>query len=109
MELTKEMTELICELEYIVGKECYNPSSYNGYTMEEGCTFRYPVCYLKNNNTKCKTRGIIKDLAKDSLDSICYKFGSNELYIGGALYKVLQQLENKYGLDFEKLAKQKSK
>lgn len=32
-----------------------------------------------------------------------YKFGSNELYIGQGLMNVLEYLEDRYGLDFEKL------
>lgn len=107
MKLTKATIELICELENIVGNECHNPNSFNGYTLEEGCTFRYPVCYRDKNNVDCKYNGTIKDIDKNSLDTICYKFGSNHLYIGGALYKVLQRLEQKFGLDFDKLAKTK--
>lgn len=45
MRLTKKTLDLICKIEYIVGSNCYNPRSYDGYTGEDGCYFRYPVHY----------------------------------------------------------------
>ena len=45
MKLTKKTIELICELEAIIGDECYNPNSYDGWTLEEGRAFRYPVTF----------------------------------------------------------------
>ena len=36
-----------------------------------------------------------------------YKFGSNHLYIGDGIVKVLEHLENVYGLDFNALEDQK--
>ena len=40
MKLTKKTIQLICELESIIGDECYNPNSFDGWTLEEGCSFR---------------------------------------------------------------------
>lgn len=34
-----------------------------------------------------------------------YRFGSNNLYIGNAVTKILERLEKKYGLDFNELTK----
>ena len=34
-----------------------------------------------------------------------YKFGSNNLFIGSAVRKVLERLEEKYGIDFDELVK----
>ena len=33
---------------YKIGKQTYNPNSYNGWTGEEGCGFKYPVNYCRN-------------------------------------------------------------
>lgn len=33
-----------------------------------------------------------------------YKFGSNNLFIGNAIVKVLERLEQKYGMKFDELA-----
>ena len=43
MNLTKEIYSLIAELEFQIGRECYNPKSYDGWNDIEGCSFRYPI------------------------------------------------------------------
>ncbi len=60
MKLTKATTDLICELEKIIGNQCYNPNSLNGYTWEEGLEFRYPVWYENKEGYDTKTSGRIK-------------------------------------------------
>lgn len=107
MKLTKATTDLICELEYIIGNQCYNQNSLNGYTLEEGCEFRYPVYYENNEGDDTRTRSVIKNIDKSKINTIRYKFGSNHLYIGEAIFEVLERLESKYGLDFNELAKLK--
>ena len=44
---------------------------------------------------------------KDHVNSIRYVFGSNNLFIGSAIVKVLERLENKYGLNFNDQTKLK--
>lgn len=107
MKLTKATTDLICELEYIIGNQCYNPNSLNGYTLEEGLEFRYPVWYENKEGRDTKTSYRIRDVDKSKIGAIRYKFGSNHLYIGEAILKVLELLESKYDLDFNELAKLK--
>lgn len=109
MKLTKATTKLICDLEYIIGNQCYNPNSLNGYTMEEGCEFRYPVYYENKEGVDTRTRYGITDIDKSKINTIRYKFGSNHLYIGIAIQKVLERLESKYGLDFNELTKSKGR
>ena len=109
MKLTKATTELICELEYIIGSQCYNPNSVNGYTMEEGRKFRYPVSYENEEGKDTKTRHKISDIDSSKINTIRYKFGSNNLNIGIAIKKVLETLENEYGLDINELIKSKKK
>lgn len=48
MIVDKDTARLICKLEYELGSQTYNPHSYNGWTGEEGCGFKYPVKYCKN-------------------------------------------------------------
>ena len=107
MKLTKKTVELICELEQIVGNQCYNPNSLNGYTWEEGCEFRYPVSFCDIECDERRTRYRIEYIDKNGVDTIRYKFGSNHLYIGNALVKVLERLEEKYDLNFDELVKSK--
>ena len=108
MKLTKGTTELICELERIIGNECYNPNSYNGYTLEEGCEFRYPVWYENKDGNDTKTYSQISNIDKSKINTIRYKFGSNFLYIGLAIKEVLERLEARFGLDFNELTKGKT-
>lgn len=107
MKLTKATTELICELEQIIGNQTYNPNSLNGYTWEEGLEFRYPVWYENKEGHDTKTSGRIWDVDKSKIGTIRYKFGSNHLYIGEAIINALEHLERKYGLDFNELTKMK--
>ena len=107
MKLTKATTELICELEQIIGSQTYNPNSLNGYTLEEGLEYRYPVWYENKDGRDTKTSLRIRDIDKSKIGTIRYKFGSNHLYIGAAIIDALEHLESKYGLDFNELAKSK--
>lgn len=108
MVIDKKMVELICELEYIVGSQTYNPNSYNGWTGEEGCGFKYPVNYCKtkkdlNDHVLSKTKYRIDKINPDCIGTMKYKFGSNHLYIGDGIVAVLEHLEELYGLDFNEL------
>ena len=107
MKLTKKTVELICELEKVIGNECYNPNSFDGWTLEEGCAFRYPVTYNDKDDEEHKTRYLITDIDKDRINTMRYRFGSNNLFIGSAIHKVLERLEEKYDLDFNELTKGK--
>lgn len=107
MKITKATTKLICELEFIIGNKCYNPNSLNGYTLEEGLEYRYPVSYVDKEGNDTRTRGAIRSIKKDDIDTIRYKFGSNHLYIGAAIVNVLEHLETIYGLNFNELTKRK--
>ena len=107
MKISKKTIELICELERLVGKQCYNPQSYNGYTGEEGCIMRYPVYYCNKDGDDCKTKLLVKDITKNCIGSIHYKFGANHLYIGDAIVDMLNYIEDKYNIDFNEIVKNK--
>ena len=107
MKISKKTIELICELERLVGKQCYNPQSYNGYTGEEGCIMRYPVYYCNKDGEDCKTKILVKDITKNCIGSIHYKFGANHLYIGDAIVDMLNYIEDKYNIDFNEIVKNK--
>ena len=107
MKVNKSSVQLICDLERLIGGNCYNPNSLNGYTLEEGLEFRYPVCYKDENGTERKVRNKIVNLKPKDLTSVRYQFGSNHLYIGDAVLKLLNHLENEFGLDFNELIKNK--
>ena len=109
MKLDNNTIELICELEYLIGRECYNPKSYNGRTGDEGCSYRYPVYYYMSEEDEFESktwRNIAQaeeEFTKLMISTMKYKFGSNHLFIGSGLYNVLSALEERYGIDFNKL------
>lgn len=107
MKLTKKTVNLICELENMIGNSCYNPNSYDGWTQESGCSFRYPITYTGKDGDDHKSYSKVRDMDKDRIRSMRYRFGSNHLYIGDALIDILDYLEEHYGLDFNRLSKVK--
>ena len=105
MRNNKRLANLIFELEYIIGSECYNPNSYDGYTGEEGREFRYPVYGLYDDNDKelTKFRGKVFGIPYNKINILKYKFGSNHLFIGIGLIHILQFLEKRYNINFDQL------
>ncbi len=114
MKLTRRMTRLICELEYLIGSECYNPNSYDYW--EEGQYFRYPLHITgmkkgEREKYEYKVRGnaaeIFRTITPEAIDDMNYQFGSNQLFIGRGLISVLEALEKRYDLDFFELEMQR--
>lgn len=107
MQLDENMCRVLADLEYLIGSECYNPNSYDGWNDIEGCNFRYPINVPVNDDDyiKLKTRisYIITEISPDMITYMKYKFGSNELFVGLGLINILDYLEERYNLDFNKL------
>ena len=105
MKVTKDMVKLICDLEYMIGSNCYNPNSYNGWTGEEGCSYRYPVKYRNSNDEMYlhSTRYKIDEIDTVMIETMKYVFGTNHLFIGDGIVQMLSFLERRYGIDFQKL------
>lgn len=40
MKLNNKMSSVIADLEQLIGSECYNPNSYDGWNDVDGCEFR---------------------------------------------------------------------
>lgn len=110
MELNKEMCKVMLELEELIGSECYNPNSYDGWNNIEGRKFRYPISIPdeKGNYTKSRYPSLYWEVyTPDMIKYMKYKFGSNELFIGKGLINVLEFLEKRYGIDFNELESKK--
>lgn len=115
MEFDEMMSKVVADLEYCIGSECYNPNSYDGWNDISGCEFRYPVMVPVEDEEEgtsfIKIRDRInqswylteKDINPTSMSYMKYKFGSNELFVGMGIKKVLRYLEKRYGLDFNEL------
>ena len=85
MIVDENIAELICTLEYKIGNQTYNPNSYNGWTGEEGCGFKYPVSYCKNKidleehkitKTKSKIEFIDPECI-ETMNALCHSEPSN--------------------------------
>ena len=124
MELTKETAKLVYNLEFLIGECCENNNSYNAYTDEYGCVFRYPVWVLHTDiieengcekevdnsfKTSLNLANLTNVVSVDDVRNMFYKFGSNELNIGIGLISVLEFLEKRYGLNFNELENQVQK
>ncbi|MCH4005848.1 MAG: hypothetical protein LKE86_01435 [Eubacterium sp.] len=107
MEINKKTMELICRLESIIGEQCSNDDSYNGWTNEYGCDYRYPVTYNISDTDSSKSRGIAPISNPQYIRTLRYRFGANKLYIGNGIIQVLEYLEDRYGIDFSELENNK--
>ena len=113
MNIDKRLTRLICDLEYRIGNQTYNPNSYNGWTGEEGQEYKYPVYFCASEKDlekriQSKTR-YIDNIAPECIGTMKYKFGANHLYIGDGIIEVLEHLESIYNLDFNELEEKRRK
>ena len=115
MKLTKKMRRVVADIEYIIGSECYNPNSHDGWNDIDGCDYRYPINVRNRDGEFVKIRNNInetylldeKDITADSIKYMKYKFGSNELFIGLGIINALEYLEERYGLDFVEMEKKR--
>ncbi len=118
MKLKKELASVLANMEYLIGKECYNPNSYDGWKDIEGCNFRYPVTIrYPARDRNVKTKDNINEIFAlyeneeeliEALTYMKYRFGSNELFIGRGLLNVIQYLEDRYNINFEELERNRS-
>lgn len=113
MKVHKYMCPLMADLEYIIGSTCYNPNSYDGHTGDEGCAYKYPVV-IPTQPYKTKTKinlnyALRGELSPDDVWLMRYEFGSNHLYIGQSLIKLLEYLEDRYNISFNDLERNRKK
>ena len=54
-------------------------------------------------------RGSITSISPSEIHTMKYVFGSNHLFIGKAIYNILNELEKRYGLDFDKMEEELDK
>lgn len=112
---------LLHDIEFAIGNQCYNGNIQNygpgGMWEGEGRSFRYPMRFVNNFGGKESYRGrlpyienIDGDMVKCVLDesryeSAHYAFGANELHILKGIRMALEDVEKRFGLDFDELLK----
>lgn len=84
MKVDKNICDLISEIEFQIGKSCYNPNSVNGYSGKEGLEYRYPVemKISKKDKERTRIRTKLSDLTPNQISSLQYVFGTNHLMVG---------------------------
>ena len=100
MSMTQERAGLIAKLEDLSAVWVYNKSNNYG----KGGFYHYPVTYRNpacNNDLFDGRDGY--PIMPETVDSLRYEFGANKYFIGSALDSILDYLENRYNLDFDKL------
>lgn len=94
------IAELLIAMERIIGNECYNSNIQNysagGVWEGEGRSFRYPVEFA--NGDEIIKRRLVADIAPEVLITGRYRFGSNELGVFRALAKIVDMIEQDYGV-----------
>ena len=105
MKINK-LIQPIVDLENLIGNQCYNSNIQNyrwGEWVGDGREFKYPIKYLCRDGSLKKEKYMKKDFNADEIMSAFYPFGANDLYIGKSIFKLLDYLENRYGLNFVEL------
>lgn len=121
MKEAPEIIELLHEVEYILGNQCYNGNIQNygawGQWEGEGRSFRYPVRYydeedeIRKYSSKLprkldenfKKKSVF--LSEEEMSDAHYAFGANHLYVFRGLKKILNYLEDRYAISFLELEK----
>ena len=107
VEISKERKELLIKLESIIGNSCFNGNIQNwgpgGEWEGEGRDFRYPISFVSGNGQEIEINNTASVKLTDTmLRNGYYAFGANELLIMDALQRILDYLESKYGVDFDR-------
>ena len=108
MDINDEIVELVTQIEYIIGSECFNSKStwQHGNRIIQGRQFRYPVHYKhKTFDSDCDTNSIVVDVDPADLKKMNYHFGANQLFIGEGIINVLNMLEKRYNISINELEK----
>lgn len=112
MKITPETVDLICQIEYLIGKEVTNNNSYGNYKYPLTTTvyrmwdivldksgwsqdFTYPIQHSGSDFDFGDNEAFIQGMK--------YVFGLNKLYVGKAIINVLDYLEDRYSLNFNDL------
>lgn len=113
MKVDKKVCKLITEIEWIIGSQVYNPYVHDFTLDVTGFVYRYPVKFPTKDVNYVKIRSKVmsskeinkKDITYNNLSNMIYKVGNNEFQIGYAIIKVLEYLEERYGISLYELEK----
>jgi hypothetical protein len=99
----EEMRDFITKIERIIGGEFHsNPNEYKIF-FEDKKGWKYPLNYKDKEFKKQKETHIIDAMTIDDIVVSYYTLGSNHLYIGKAIIKLMEHLEERYNIDLLEL------
>jgi hypothetical protein len=104
---------LLHEVEWQIGSRCYNADVRN-QDGSRGGDYRYPVTFEKDDKamsyreerpfTEASDGSQAKCvLGEDRYESAHYAFGANNLHILKGIRTALEEIERRFGLDFDRL------
>jgi hypothetical protein len=103
--ISKKRKQLLILMEKLIGDECYNGNIQNwgpgGIFEGAGRSFRYPITFRDSSGEKLKRWTVDESMAPETLRGGYYAFGANELHIMAGLERVLNHLEDHYGLKID--------
>ena len=107
MKIDNTIVDLVTDIEYAIGKECFNPKS-TTWTSDVSCVvgrkFRYAVHFRHPDyEMDWDTKSKISKINPEDINTMEYHFGANHLLVGNAIVKVLELIEERYGIDFNQL------
>lgn len=112
VEITPEFFNIAASLEEIIRDQCYNPHSYNAEDGSSGKWITYPVyADMRNEDGDVHEKRFYGRVSGD-IDPVDFcnaraKFGANHLYTGLAAVEIMLHLEKMYGIDFERLERER--
>lgn len=112
MKINKTTAKIIYDIEEIIGSNCYNTQTRKHWKDTPGNFIRYPATIWKDGKPeKIHSAYSVKNINAKPKDitTLEYRFGANLLQIGDSIIEVLEMLENRYGLDFYELEKNRNK
>lgn len=103
MKMSENVARLVTELEPFIGCNCFSKGSYNVRTKRRGLHYRYPIRYVSKEGYVLRSKGALCGIDLDQIESMHYLTGTNEIYVGRGIISILEELETRFGIDFNKL------
>ena len=94
----------LVQMESLIGGACYNANIQNygpgGLREAEARAFRYPLTMRLPGGRTVKVRdaAVPDSIPSEAILSGCYAFGANQLDVMAGLERILEFLEQRYGL-----------
>lgn len=100
------MRNLITKIESLIGGEFHRNTNEYKIFFEDKKGWKYPLNYCNKEFIKQKEDYIVDTMSTDDMIVSYYTLGANHLYIGKAIIKLMEHLEERYNIDLLELEKE---